>query len=146
MRLSGLRYLVLAAAAATLPWGAQAQQPPPPTPQLFAAMKTPLPPGPFASWPENARKPALMGVISRCTFMTGMAFGDYQGPKEAFKSVATAVASACIAKVMPDDWPGKAAELQQSSNAYEAAKRLDPNAPDPERLAGSIAHAMVNPH
>ena len=146
MRSYGLLALAAAAAVATVPWCAQAQQPSPPQPPLLRPDHTPLPPGPFASWPEDAREPALRGVRSRCGFVIGMAFANYQGPKEAIRPIITAVMSACTAKVMPDDWPGRAAELQQSANAYEAAKRLDPNAPDPHVLAGGIARALANTH
>ncbi len=52
----------------------------------------------------------------------------------------TAFMSACVAKQMPDDWPGKAAEHQRSVDAYETLKRLVPNAPDPDFLAGALAH------
>jgi hypothetical protein len=143
----GLGHLAVVAAVAVFPWQAQAQQQSPPQPApLLHPNNTALPPGPFASWPEDAREPALSGVRSRCGFMTAMAFANYQGPKEAISPIITAVLSACIAKVMPDDWPGKAAEIQQSADAYEAAKRLDPKAPDPNLLAGGIAHALANPH
>src|SRR5665213_1860435 len=116
MRPSGLRYFVVVVTVAVLPGWAQAQQQSPPRPPpLLHPDNTPLPPGPFASWPEDARGPALRGVRSRCGFMVGMAFANYQGPKEAITPIITAVLSACIAKVMPDDWPGKAAEIQRSA-------------------------------
>ena len=68
----------------------------------------------------------------------GMVFANYQGPKEALRPNITAFLSACVAKQMPDDWPGKAAEHQRSVDPHEAAKRLDPNAPDPDFLAGGL--------
>jgi hypothetical protein len=77
--------------------------------------------------------------------MIGMAFANYQGPKEAIGPIAMAVLPACIAKVMPDDWPGKEDQHRQSVDAYEAATRLDPNALDPDRLA-SVAQALARPH
>ena len=72
-------------------------------------------------------------------FVGGMAFANYQGPKEALGPSITAFLSACVAKEMPDDWPGKANEYQRSVDAHEAAKRLDPNAPDPDLLTGGLA-------
>jgi hypothetical protein len=144
-RLLGLRYLTVALAAA-LPWFAQAQPQSTPSPPQLLHPDAPLPLGPFASWPEDTREPALRAVRDRCIFMTGMAFDNYRGPKEAIGQIAMAVVSACIVKLMPDDWPGKEDERRKSVDAYEAAKRLDPNAPDPDRLASMIAQALAHPH
>lgn len=72
-------------------------------------------------------------------FVGGMAFANYQGPTEALRPNIAAFLSACVAKQMPDDWPGKAAEYQKSADAHGTAKRLDPNAPDPDLLAGGLA-------
>ena len=139
LRLFGLRHLLVAAAALALSLSAKAQQPTPPNPpQLLQSANIPRPPGSFSSWPEDIREPATRGVRSRCMVVGGMAFADYQGPKEALRPSITAFLSACAAKQMPDDWPGKAAERQRSIDAYEAAKRLDLNAPDPDLLAEGL--------
>jgi hypothetical protein len=69
-----------------------------------------------------------------------MAFGNYQGPKEAAVTGIKAFLSACVAKQMPDDWPGKETEHQISVDEYEAAKRLDPNVPNPDLLTEGLRH------
>jgi hypothetical protein len=69
-----------------------------------------------------------------------MAFGAYAGPKEAAAQDAMAFMSACVAKEMPDDWPGQAAEHDRAATHYEAAKRLDPNVPDPNLLTKGLGH------
>ena len=141
MRLCGLSYLIAVSVAVAFTWGAQAQQQSLPLPpQQLQSASIPVPSGPFASWPEDVREPAMRGVRSRCMVVGGMAFANYSGPKEALMPSITAFLSACVAKQMPDDWPGKAAEHQRSVDAYEAARRLDANAPDPNLLAGGLAH------
>ena len=138
--LFGLRYLLVAALAVALLSSAKAQKRTTLTPpQLLQSANIPLPPSSFSSWPEDIREPAIRGVRSRCMFVGGMMFANYQGPKEALKPSITAFLSACIAKQKPEEWPGKAAEHQQSIDAYEAAKRLDPNVPDPDLLARGLA-------
>jgi hypothetical protein len=69
-----------------------------------------------------------------------MAFGTYTGPKEAAIDDAKALMSACVLKTMPDDWPGREAEREQIKIQYEAAKKLDPNIPDPDLMTKNLHH------
>jgi hypothetical protein len=69
-----------------------------------------------------------------------MAFANYHGQKEAAGQGIAAFISACVAKQMPDDWPGKAAEREHAALSYQSAKQLDPNVPDPDLLAGALKH------
>jgi hypothetical protein len=75
-------------------------------------------------------------------FMTGMALAGYKGPKEAMGQEAGAVMAACVANMMPQDWPEQTAWHEQSAKAAEAAKRLDPNVPNADQLADAIVKAM----
>lgn len=65
-------------------------------------------------------------------------FADYHGPKEAAVQYIVALMSVCVAKKMPDDWPGKAAEREKAASTYESAKQLDPTLPDPNLFASAL--------
>jgi hypothetical protein len=100
--------------------------------------RTPMPAGPFSSWPEETKKPAVASLEFRCGMVGIMALGNYQGPKEAAKEMVQALAIACTDRQMPADWPGHAdmrAALQQH---YSAAHGLDPNLPDPVAMMSHL--------
>jgi len=55
-------------------------------------------------------------------FIGVMAFANYHGPHDAGSQDMLAFISACVAKQMPEDWPGLEAERDQVNSHYEAAK------------------------
>jgi hypothetical protein len=116
---------------------AMAQQP---TRSLMASANVALPPGPFAEWPDADRVTATHGVQLRCMMLSGMAFANYQGPKEAGREAGTAVALLCTANNMPSDWPDADATRQAATAHYETAKKLDPKISDPALIAGGMGH------
>jgi hypothetical protein len=68
-----------------------------PTKSAGAAIAgTPIPKGPYSSWPEESRKRALAALSFRCTMMSVMQFANYQGLREAGREMAQAVSMACI--------------------------------------------------
>ena len=118
---SGLNGIVVVALVSALPLSAMAQQPPPAN-ALAQAASIPLPPGPFTSWSPESREPAIRGLRTRCMFIGVMAFANYHGPHDAGSQDMLAFISACVAKQMPEDWPGLEAERDQVNSHYEAAK------------------------
>ncbi|MGH7041841.1 MAG: hypothetical protein ACREFY_06890 [Acetobacteraceae bacterium] len=136
----GLRLVAFITALMTLPLSVPAQQAPAHS-QPLQSMNIPLPHGPFASWPPEKRQPALRGLRSRCMFVAGMVFDNYQGPPKAAGLDMIAIMSICVARSMPDDWPEQAAERKRSVSFYEAAKRLDRNVPNPSLLAKAFGHS-----
>jgi hypothetical protein len=104
----------------------------------------PMPPGPFASWPEESRGPALQTVRFECRFGAGMGFAGPQAPKmsrEAFGNVLSAIASRCVADAMPDDWPERDAELERERAYTEKVKEILPASFDLDAIAKRIAEA-----
>jgi hypothetical protein len=67
-----------------------------------------------------------------------MAFGNYQGPKEAAKEMSQALAMACTDHQMPEDWPGHAEVRAALKQHYDAALGLDPKLPDPVALMSHL--------
>jgi hypothetical protein len=98
-----------------------------------------LPSGLFGSWPAEAKDQALLELRARCASLAIGFIRNYRGPMAAGRQEAAALGAACVAKAMPDDWPGLAAEQIKSEAAYANAKHLDPNVPDPARLAEVMA-------
>jgi hypothetical protein len=92
-----------------------------------AGAGTPIPNGPFSSWPEESRKKAFAGLSVRCTLVSGMQLANYQGLKEAGQEMAQAMSMACIDHQMPDDWPDHANVQAIEREHLEKARRLDPS-------------------
>lgn len=88
---------------------------------------TPVPKGPYSSWPEESRKKAIVALSFRCVLASGMQFANYQGSKEAGKEMMQAMSMACIDHQMPDDWPGHANVQTSEREHLEKAKHLDPS-------------------
>ncbi len=123
----------------------EAQQSPPGQALRDRALKNlnvEMPPGPFASWPEESREPALQGLRSRCLFVSGMTFDNFKGPKDALGPAALALVSGCVANAMPSDWPERAAEFKRARLYAEKAKSLMPDLPDLSELAKKIAEVV----
>ena len=132
--------LLIVGAIAGPSHSSRAQQGPPSINKLFPFANIPLPPGPYASWPEQRQDMAVRGLRSRCMLVAGMAFGDYQGPRRAMTDGVAAITSACVVKQMPNDWPGRSAEQAREATHYRAAKAIDPQFPDPDLLVRGIGH------
>jgi hypothetical protein len=104
-----------------------------------------MPPGPFGSWPEETRAPALRTLRFRCILLTTMAFAGPNVPKlspEAMRNVAAAVVSGCVANAMPGDWPQRAAVLQQERSYIEKVGDVLPPSFDLDAIAKQIAEGM----
>jgi hypothetical protein len=105
----------------------------------------PVPPGPYASWPADVRAPALQTVRFRCLFITGMAFAGPNVPNlspDARRDVLAAVVSGCVANAMPDDWPERAAELEQERSHQEKVRDVWPASLDLNALAKQMGQAV----
>lgn len=135
----GLQIMAITAAmagSAPLVWGQQ----PLGGPTATRSANIPLPSGPFASWPPDIREQAICSLRFQCMIAGGMAFGNYQGPKQAAIQDIVAFISLCVAAQMPEDWPDRAAENEIATSHHEDAKRLDPNIPDPALIASALQH------
>ena len=88
---------------------------------------TPIPDGPYFSWPEESRKQAIAALSFRCSMVSVMQLANYRGLREAGQEMAQAVSMACIDHQMPDDWPGHANVQTREREHLEKAKRLDPS-------------------
>jgi hypothetical protein len=51
--------------------------------QNSALVQTPIPTGPYASWPDDLKKKTVDTLMFRCTMVGVMQLGNYSGPKEA---------------------------------------------------------------
>jgi hypothetical protein len=104
-----------------------------------------MPPGPYASWPAESRAPALATLRFQCAFVAGMAFAGPQTPHlppEQFRDVMHAVVSTCVVNAMPDDWPQRAAELEQARSYLEKTKGLLLASMDLEAIGKNMAAAV----
>src|SRR5690348_7964838 len=90
----------------------------------------PIPPGPYASWPQEDREPVVRWLFRTCMTDTASSFGrGYQGPAgehqvEAYREYWQAQIFACAVRKMPSDWPLLAAARTEATTHYESAKRL----------------------
>jgi hypothetical protein len=84
-----------------------------------------LPPGPFASWPEESRGPAIGNLYRTCIVATAMGFDSSAAPKDLAVELMQAEAFACVLKRMPSDWPDRSKVRAEALKHYEAAKALD---------------------
>jgi hypothetical protein len=116
-----------------------------PPPDLRKSLHTPLPPGPYASWPEESRVPALLTLRFQCAFIAGMGFAGPQVPHLSpaeTRDAIHAVVSTCVVNAMPDDWPQRAAELEQARSYLEKTKGLFPASMDLEAIGKSLAEVI----
>ncbi|MGB8840739.1 MAG: hypothetical protein WCC64_06685 [Aliidongia sp.] len=90
-------------------------------------LQTPLPTGPYASWPEESKMPALAALRFRCTMMSVMALGASHSPKEAAQEQGKGIADNCVTHQMPSDWPNLAETRETARHHFEAAHQLDGN-------------------
>jgi hypothetical protein len=88
---------------------------------------TPIPNGPYSSWPAESRTKAIAALSFRCAMVSGMQLANYRGLKEAGQAMAQAMSMACIDHQMPDDWPDRATVQASETEHLEKAKRLDPS-------------------
>jgi hypothetical protein len=84
------------------------------------------PPGPYASWPDEARDPAFKGAVARCVTGEGKRFADFQGPADLKREALMARVAACVIDAMPEDWPGRKSMRDNAKTHFEAAHRIDP--------------------
>lgn len=96
-----------------------------PNPIQTPVLQTPLPTGPYASWPEDLKKKAVAALAFRCAMVSGMQFGNYKGPGAAAKEMVQALSAACVDHQMPDDWPGHAEFRETIRHHFEVAHGLD---------------------
>jgi len=89
--------------------------------------ETPIPDGPYSSWPEESRTKAITALSLRCTIATTMQLANYRGLREATQEIAQAMSMACIDHQMPDDWPDHADVQTHEREHLAKAKRLDPS-------------------
>ena len=99
---------------------------------IFQHMQTPMPDGPFSSWPENGRAAAVRGVLEGCTFLSVMLLDNYRGPDVASRPGVGALVLARMVQKMPNDSPDRSDNQKREVQEYSIAKSADPNFPDPE--------------
>ena len=99
---------------------------------IFQHAQTPMPDGPFSSWPENGRAAAVRGVFESCIFVSDMLLANYHGPQVALRPGIEALVRACMVQKMPIDWPDSSDSQKREAQEYSIAKSADPNFPDPE--------------
>ncbi len=92
---------------------------------------TPIPPGPFVSWPEDIKNTAVISLMRRCNFISVMAMGNFQGPKETGTEMLQSLMLACIDHQMPDDWPNHDEVRTAIQQHFDAARQVVPNLPNP---------------
>ena len=85
------------------------------------------PPGPFASWPDEARGPAFKGTVARCVASEGKRFADFAGSPVLKREELMGSVAACVAGDMPEDWPGRKSMRENAKTHFDAAHRIDPN-------------------
>lgn len=103
--------------------------------QAPTAAPTPVPSGPYASWPIESRKAAVTGLHKRCQFSALLIVTEIKTVKAAQTAGVEAFDAACMAHRMPLDWPYRTAALNRATSQYEIAKAADPKFPNPLDLS-----------
>jgi hypothetical protein len=90
------------------------------------SLQMPLPKGPFATWPEASKEPAIRALAFRCMMVGTMALGSYSGPKDAAVNYAKAFMMSCVLGQMPADWHDRAKVGELEKSYFATAHEQDP--------------------
>lgn len=105
----------------------QSREKEPPKEPAAHLAQTPLPSGPYSSWPEESRKKAIAALYLRCAATSVMQLANFKGPKDAGVEMGQAMYMACVDHQMPDDWPHHADVQKIEREHFQKAKQLDPS-------------------